>query len=78
MRIEDAPVDTKLSASWFAVDVGNAAEPGTVIDTNEIKKQISYDSKGLKFLTCMEMAIIIKEPMNLSYQVKGDRKKFEC
>lgn len=37
VRVENAPADTTLSASWIAVDVGNAAEPNTLITSTDIK-----------------------------------------
>ncbi len=36
VRIVDAPANTNLRASWYVVDVGDAAEPGTLIFTNDI------------------------------------------
>ena len=34
--IKDAPADTKFSAAWYAVDVGQAAAPNTLIDKTDI------------------------------------------
>lgn len=36
VRVVDAPANTELSASWIAVDVGNAAEPDSVILTTAV------------------------------------------
>lgn len=35
-RVENAPLNTILSAAWIAVDVGNAAEPNTLITSTDI------------------------------------------
>ena len=36
VAIQDAPADTKFSAAWYAVDVGQAAAPNTLIDKTDI------------------------------------------
>ena len=36
VSVSNAPSDTKLKAVWFAVDVGDAAEPNTTIDETEV------------------------------------------
>jgi hypothetical protein len=36
VSVANAPSDTKVKAVWTAVDVGDAAEPNTVVDETEI------------------------------------------
>jgi hypothetical protein len=36
VRVDNAAPDTKLSAAWIAVDVGDVAEPNSEILTNDI------------------------------------------
>lgn len=35
-KIEDAPANTTFKATWYAIDVGDAADPNTLIDSTEI------------------------------------------
>jgi len=36
VSLANAPSDTTVKAVWTAVDVGDAAEPGTVVDETEV------------------------------------------
>jgi hypothetical protein len=44
--IADAPEGTRFRAAWYAVDVGSAAEPNTLIDSNDLT---AGDSRNLDF-----------------------------
>ena len=44
--IVDAPEGTRFRAAWYAVDVGSAAEPNTLIDSNDLT---AGDSRNLDF-----------------------------
>ncbi len=36
VMIQDAPLNTNFTSIWYAVDVGSAAQPNTVIDTAQV------------------------------------------
>jgi hypothetical protein len=46
VTIENAPANTQLKATWYATDVGSAADPNTLIDSFELS---SDGSRNLDF-----------------------------